>query len=325
MIFVAVAVFLTGALFGFYMFARHLKRRAIPAWSAVLHGAFGATGFAIVLLLMATRPELGLLRVVLSILIGAIVLGVVNLLFHIRRVRHRTMLIVMHALTAVAGVGTLAVAGFVGAPDQPSAPAPPTPPEPAKPGPSVAMAAAVASSAPAPSPAPPPTPAPTAAASAKPQSPTGAAWTDHPLEFANASAALDARAQRNLADVAADLQSHPEIALVEIQGHTDERGDATSNERLARARASAVAAFLATKGIAPSRLRTAGYGGMCPADASCEGPSAPSSCHETSSLAQDRRVTLLILESGGARFHGKVACDAGMRLAPHDDARYAAE
>lgn len=320
MIFVAVAVLLTGALFGFYMFARHLKRHAIPAWSAVLHGAFGATGFAIVLLLMATRPELGLLRVVLSILIGAIVLGVVNLLFHVRRVRHRSMLIVMHALTAVAGVGTLAYAGLVAASSPPSPPAPVVPPEPAKPGPSVAMAAAIGTPAPASS----PTSAPTTTAP-KPAFPTGPAWTDHPLVFANASAALDARAQRDLGDVAAELRSHPEITLVEIQGHTDERGDATTNDRLARARATAVTAFLASKGVASSRLRAASYGGTCPADASCEGPSAPSSCHEASSLAQDRRVTLLILESSGARFHGKVMCDAGMRLAPREDDRYASE
>src|SRR5262249_44247887 len=126
-----------------------------------------------------------------------------------------------------------------------------------------------------------------------------------PLTFESANTTLDARAQSSLSDVASELQAHPEIKLVEIQGHSDERGDATTNARLARTRATAALDFLAGKGVSRSRLRAAGYGATCPADPSCRVAGAPPTCHEASSFDKDRRVPLLVVDWGSDHFKGK--------------------
>jgi outer membrane protein OmpA-like peptidoglycan-associated protein len=335
----AVCLFLTGALFGIYMFYRHLKRRAIPAWSAVVHGAFGATAFAIVLFLLVRTPESALLRTVIGILVGAVVLGVVNLLFHIRRVRHRTILIVFHALTAVSGVGTLAYGAIFPAPVESPGPAPSGVPGPARPGPEVASADTARPTTPAGTATSTGTPtaattasasagAASAVAAATPPAPPGirpgAAWADHTLTFDNASATLDDTDRAALSGVAKELSGHPEVKLVEVQGYADERGDDGINLQLTRARASAAVEFLVANGVARTRLRGAGYGSRCPADPACQGAGGPASCHDPSSLQHDRRVAFVVLESGSEQYHGKVACERGMSLAPREDQRYAA-
>mgnify|MGYP003334485425 CR=1 FL=1 len=63
-----------------------------------------------------------------------------------------------------------------------------------------------------------------------------------------------------LDDVASVLTNNPDIALIEIAGHTDSVGDDKSNLRLSQGRADAVMAYLVGKGIDPSRLSAVGYG-----------------------------------------------------------------
>ena len=60
------------------------------------------------------------------------------------------------------------------------------------------------------------------------------------------------------------LKGNPDIKLVEVQGHTDDVGDDTSNLTLSDARANAVRNFLVDKGIDPKRLRAKGYGETSP-------------------------------------------------------------
>jgi outer membrane protein OmpA-like peptidoglycan-associated protein len=331
----AVCLFLTGALFGIYMFIRHLQRRAMPAWAAVVHGGFGATAFAIVLFLLIQTPESMLLKTVIGILVGAVVLGVVNLLFHIRRVRHRTILIVFHALTAVGGVGTLAYGAIFPAPAGGPGPTPSGVPSPTKPGPQVASADNARSPAPEASAAATAATLATAsttaavsvvAAAVAPPPPgmrPGVAWADQSLTFDSASSTLDDADRAALSSVAKDLKGHPEVRLVEVQGYADAKGDDGMNLQLTRARASAAIEFLVASGVARTRLRGAGYGSRCPANPGCQVASAPASCHDASSLQQDRRVAFVVLESGAEKYHGKVACDRGMSLAPSEDQRYA--
>jgi OmpA-OmpF porin, OOP family len=60
--------------------------------------------------------------------------------------------------------------------------------------------------------------------------------------------------------VGAVLLGNPAIELVEIQGHTDDRGSAAYNQALSERRAAAVREYLVSYGVHPERLIARGYG-----------------------------------------------------------------
>ena len=62
-----------------------------------------------------------------------------------------------------------------------------------------------------------------------------------------------------LDEVVGVLNDNPKIAL-EVQGHTDNVGSDAYNMKLSQSRADAVRAYLVSKGIAPQRLVSKGYG-----------------------------------------------------------------
>jgi hypothetical protein len=107
MLTIALAVLLSGAAFGLFMAVRHFMHKPLPPLAAALHGFFGATAIIILLLQVLATPGRPVLGYALTVLVGAAVLGFVNLTFHLRRRRHRSTLIVLHALVAVSGAGTL--------------------------------------------------------------------------------------------------------------------------------------------------------------------------------------------------------------------------
>lgn len=86
--------------------------------------------------------------------------------------------------------------------------------------------------------------------------------------------------------VAATLQGNPTIQLVEVQSHTDERGDFAFNMRLTDARAHAVVSYLVAKGVDPARLIAQGYGETQPIDAS----------HNEAAWVKNHRVAFLIVK-----------------------------
>jgi OOP family OmpA-OmpF porin len=63
-----------------------------------------------------------------------------------------------------------------------------------------------------------------------------------------------------LDEVAAVLKEHPEIIKIEVQGHTDDRGQRAFNDKLSQARANAVMKAMIGRGIAAQRLTAKGYG-----------------------------------------------------------------
>jgi outer membrane protein OmpA-like peptidoglycan-associated protein len=81
--------------------------------------------------------------------------------------------------------------------------------------------------------------------------------------------------------VAASLVANPNIKI-EIGGHTDNTGASATNLRLSQARADAVRAYLATKGVGPERMVSKGYGASQPV--------APNTT--AAGRAQNRRVEL---------------------------------
>ncbi|HEU0032709.1 MAG TPA: OmpA family protein [Kofleriaceae bacterium] len=86
--------------------------------------------------------------------------------------------------------------------------------------------------------------------------------------------------------VAATLQGNPSIQLIEIQGHTDERGNDAYNLDLSDRRAHAVEKYLADKGVDAKRLTAQGYGETQPLDRN----------HNEAAWAKNRRVAFLILK-----------------------------
>lgn len=67
-----------------------------------------------------------------------------------------------------------------------------------------------------------------------------------------------------LDEVASTLLNHPEIAHVQVQGHTDSRGAEDYNLDLSSRRAEAVRYYLVTQGVEESRLTAQGYGESVP-------------------------------------------------------------
>jgi len=81
--------------------------------------------------------------------------------------------------------------------------------------------------------------------------------------------------------VAQSLNANPDIRI-EIAGYTDNTGSGATNLRLSQARADAVRAYLGSKGVAPGRMVTKGYGAAKPI--------APNTT--VAGRAQNRRVEL---------------------------------
>ena len=91
-----------------------------------------------------------------------------------------------------------------------------------------------------------------------------------------------------LEEVARVLREHPEITRLEVQGHTDNRGNAAYNKALSERRAQSVLKWLTTRGeLAPSRLTARGFG-----------QEQPMSHNDTDEgRAQNRRVQFKIVET----------------------------
>lgn len=79
------------------------------------------------------------------------------------------------------------------------------------------------------------------------------------IYFASGSALLDSRSEPLLNSIVDIISRCPEL-IIEVSGHTDSDGSATSNMRLSRLRAEAVAQYLASKNILQKRIRSVGYG-----------------------------------------------------------------
>jgi outer membrane protein OmpA-like peptidoglycan-associated protein len=84
--------------------------------------------------------------------------------------------------------------------------------------------------------------------------------------FATGKARIDSRSHSLLDQVAAVLNSHPDLLVVQVDGHTDDVGSPSRNLLLSQARAESVAAYLESKGVDSKRLRAKGFGQAQPVD-----------------------------------------------------------
>jgi OOP family OmpA-OmpF porin len=86
------------------------------------------------------------------------------------------------------------------------------------------------------------------------------------VKFRTDSAEILSESDVILSAVRKILVTHPEIKLVDVEGHTDDRGPAAHNKDLSNRRAAAVVDWLVARDIERSRLTSHGYGQTRPID-----------------------------------------------------------
>ncbi len=106
------------------------------------------------------------------------------------------------------------------------------------------------------------------------------------IYFETGKAIIQARSFPILNAVVATLKGNPQILLLEIQGHADERGNDDYNMRLTEDRAAAVKQYLIDHGLESDRLKSHGYGETKPVDKG----------HNEKAWSQNRRVEFVILK-----------------------------
>jgi len=82
----------------------------------------------------------------------------------------------------------------------------------------------------------------------------------HEIVFAPGRSEIDPVSHPTLDDVAEVMKEHPEIDLLEVQGHTDDVGRPDRNRRLSKKRASEVRRYLIARGVSKQRIIAKGYG-----------------------------------------------------------------
>jgi outer membrane protein OmpA-like peptidoglycan-associated protein len=109
------------------------------------------------------------------------------------------------------------------------------------------------------------------------------------IQFKRGTAELSAESADILQAVAKVLNEHPEITLLGVEGHTDSSGKSAINGALSAERAQAVRERLIKYGVAPERLKHAGFGDAKPI----------ASNDDEAGRARNRRVQFVILSSSG--------------------------
>ena len=106
------------------------------------------------------------------------------------------------------------------------------------------------------------------------------------IQFATWKAVILEESFETLDKVASTLEGHPELTLVEIQGHTAKANQPKKTRRLSQERAEAVRKYLMSRGVDGDRLVARGYGE--------DRPLADNETEEGRS--QNRRVEFVVLE-----------------------------
>ena len=109
------------------------------------------------------------------------------------------------------------------------------------------------------------------------------------IQFEFNAATIKPQSYVILDSVADVLMNHPEIQVLEIQGHTDDKGTAEYNMQLSQSRAESVRDYLVSAGVEADRLIAKGYGKTKPI-----APNVTSA-----GRAKNRRVEFHILQQAG--------------------------
>jgi outer membrane protein OmpA-like peptidoglycan-associated protein len=109
------------------------------------------------------------------------------------------------------------------------------------------------------------------------------------IEFEYDSAVIRPSSYDVLDAVVGSLTDNLDIERVEVQGHTDERGNDDYNFDLSNRRAASVVDYLTKHGIDAKRLTSQGYGETQPID----------KAHNEAAWSKNRRVEFIIQKRGG--------------------------
>lgn len=120
------------------------------------------------------------------------------------------------------------------------------------------------------------------------KTPTGMVITLGNVLFDSGKATLKPGAERNLDRLTRFLERHPERKL-RVEGFTDNKGNAETNQDLSRQRAEAVRDKLTQRGIAADRIAAVGYGSAFP----------QASNRTAAGRQQNRRVEIVISDETG--------------------------
>jgi OOP family OmpA-OmpF porin len=118
------------------------------------------------------------------------------------------------------------------------------------------------------------------------------------IQFAYNSAEILPASNKILDAVGITLAHHPEFALLEVEGHADERGNDQYNLKLTQDRVNSVVRALIDRGIAKDRLRSKGYGEYCPLDPG----------HNEAAWEQNRRVEFKIVKTADGPTGVELGC-----------------
>ncbi|WP_297515336.1 OmpA family protein [uncultured Caulobacter sp.] len=109
--------------------------------------------------------------------------------------------------------------------------------------------------------------------------------SDDSVKFPVNAATLSPEAEQRLAEFTEKLKSDNKNVYLEIQGHTDNSGSPSYNQKLGEERAEAVRKFLSMHGVALNRMATISYG-----------EDVPVASNDTrEGRAQNRRVVVMVL------------------------------
>jgi outer membrane protein OmpA-like peptidoglycan-associated protein len=118
------------------------------------------------------------------------------------------------------------------------------------------------------------------------------------IRFKTGSAEILPESNPILDNVAKALNDHPELVLVEVAGHADERGSERLNLDLTQARVDSVMVALVARNVDRKRLRARGYGYYCPRE---EG-------HDEEAWAKNRRVEFMIVKTAEGPTGAQLGC-----------------
>lgn len=124
---------------------------------------------------------------------------------------------------------------------------------------------------------------------------TGQSFTLHNIYFDFDKTDLRHKSVDELDKLVKIMKENPSI-VIELAGHTDRRGSAEYNLQLSRERAEVAKAYLVSKGIDPSRIKTVGYGESQP-EVSGEEISKMKSNQEKEEAHQRNRRTVVTIIS----------------------------